>query len=373
MKNGRVHHHGNVQIFCAQCKSGLTFLYRAGHPYDTCRVGQNHIYIRCIYGIFGREFTKYTVIYGVFIRFWPPIWYVHIVCVCVCIWQANMGTSVTDGVTEQSWPTHANSAHESLFLHCRTIPHCMSVCCFAGQFLITRERCTWEFVLHCRTAPHCMLFCRTVPHHTWTVHMMICVTLQDSSSWYVNMHMRVCICTAGQFLMIREHAHESLFALQGSSSSHVNMHMIICVTLQDSSSWYVNMHMRICVTLQDSSSWYVNMHMRICVTLQDSSSLYVVLQDSSSSHVNGAHESLSLHCRTVPHDTWTVHMRVCLHCSTVPHDTWTCTWEFVCTAGQFLTNVNGAHALLFVGHFLVRCLLHEVLYGRNALEWCTRK
>jgi len=35
------------------------------------RVGQNHIYIRCIYDIFGRGITKYTVIYGVYIRFWP--------------------------------------------------------------------------------------------------------------------------------------------------------------------------------------------------------------------------------------------------------------------------------------------------------------
>jgi len=38
-----------------------------------CRVGQSHIYIRCIYGIFGREITKYTVIYGVYIRFWPTL------------------------------------------------------------------------------------------------------------------------------------------------------------------------------------------------------------------------------------------------------------------------------------------------------------
>jgi hypothetical protein len=30
-----------------------------------------NIYIRCTYGILGREITKYTVIYGVYIRFWP--------------------------------------------------------------------------------------------------------------------------------------------------------------------------------------------------------------------------------------------------------------------------------------------------------------
>ena len=31
------------------------------------------IYIRCIYGIFGREIIKYTVIYGVYIRLWPTL------------------------------------------------------------------------------------------------------------------------------------------------------------------------------------------------------------------------------------------------------------------------------------------------------------
>jgi deoxycytidylate deaminase len=39
----------------------------------THRFDQNHIYIRCTYGIFGREITKYTVIYGVDIRFWPTL------------------------------------------------------------------------------------------------------------------------------------------------------------------------------------------------------------------------------------------------------------------------------------------------------------
>ena len=30
-------------------------------------VGQSHIYIRFIYGVFGREITKHTVIYGIYI------------------------------------------------------------------------------------------------------------------------------------------------------------------------------------------------------------------------------------------------------------------------------------------------------------------
>ena len=30
-------------------------------------------YIRCIHGILGRKITKYTAIYGVYIRFWPTL------------------------------------------------------------------------------------------------------------------------------------------------------------------------------------------------------------------------------------------------------------------------------------------------------------
>ena len=32
-----------------------------------------YIYIRCIHGVFGRETTKHTVIYGAYIRLWPDL------------------------------------------------------------------------------------------------------------------------------------------------------------------------------------------------------------------------------------------------------------------------------------------------------------
>jgi len=42
-----------------------------------CKAGQNYVYnilyIRCMYGILSRDFTQYTVIYDVFIRFWPTL------------------------------------------------------------------------------------------------------------------------------------------------------------------------------------------------------------------------------------------------------------------------------------------------------------
>jgi len=38
-----------------------------------CKVGQNHTYLQCIYGIFGREITKCKVMYDVYVRFWPTL------------------------------------------------------------------------------------------------------------------------------------------------------------------------------------------------------------------------------------------------------------------------------------------------------------
>jgi hypothetical protein len=42
-----------------------------------CSVGQHRIHIRCIYGIFGREITEYTVIYNVHMRLWPTLRMCH--------------------------------------------------------------------------------------------------------------------------------------------------------------------------------------------------------------------------------------------------------------------------------------------------------
>ena len=46
------------------------------------RVGQNYTFIG-IYGNFGRELTIHTVIYGVYIQFWPTLKIIDIVrCAC---------------------------------------------------------------------------------------------------------------------------------------------------------------------------------------------------------------------------------------------------------------------------------------------------
>jgi hypothetical protein len=53
------------------------------------------IYIRCIYGNFGREITKYTVKYGVYIRFWPTL---MMTCACVHVFMHAWFTCAQDGL-----------------------------------------------------------------------------------------------------------------------------------------------------------------------------------------------------------------------------------------------------------------------------------
>ena len=45
---------------------------RHSHEVTSIRLART-IYIRCIYGISGREIIKYTVVYGVYTRFWPTL------------------------------------------------------------------------------------------------------------------------------------------------------------------------------------------------------------------------------------------------------------------------------------------------------------
>jgi hypothetical protein len=77
--NDEHHRHWSQACVCSMLKLSTCCLYGWSEPciyavYDRIYVGMARtIYTRCIYGIFGREITKYTVIYGVYIRFWPTL------------------------------------------------------------------------------------------------------------------------------------------------------------------------------------------------------------------------------------------------------------------------------------------------------------
>jgi len=62
------------------------------------RVGQDHTYSVYIHNIFGRGITKYTVLYGAYIQYWPILWLCNILdrafsehacvwCCLFCSWE----------------------------------------------------------------------------------------------------------------------------------------------------------------------------------------------------------------------------------------------------------------------------------------------
>ena len=126
------------------------------------------IYTRCIHGIFGREFTKYTVIYSVYIRFWPTL------CVALVL---PPGLHVFPGCR----------SHTAL---------CVSLCMWPPQQLIPHSRSPPllrdSFALLCRSPgdlQHCLGFTHAVPctsivhDPTLTFSPPLRVTLLLSQPW----------------------------------------------------------------------------------------------------------------------------------------------------------------------------------------------
>ena len=78
------------------------------------------IYVQCINGIFGRDLTKYTVIYGVHVRFWPTLnkcahTYSH-----MHMFKQYMQTHTPDTYARICRSTHA---HTHTHAHKRTHTH----------------------------------------------------------------------------------------------------------------------------------------------------------------------------------------------------------------------------------------------------------
>jgi hypothetical protein len=74
----------------------------------TCigRVGPNHIYIRCVYGIFGRDFTKYTVFTAFMYGSGQPYMYtIHNACIPMeSLMTFTYEQSCTEDMRKRFWP-----------------------------------------------------------------------------------------------------------------------------------------------------------------------------------------------------------------------------------------------------------------------------
>ena len=81
------------------------------------RVGQNDIYTVYIHGVFGREITKYTLMYGVYIRFWPTLF--NLRCTRPFLW-------CTDTHARDQLQIKTNDDNRSPLPFC---PRCLSGVC----------------------------------------------------------------------------------------------------------------------------------------------------------------------------------------------------------------------------------------------------
>ena len=84
------------------------------------------IYIRSIYGIFGREFIKYTVIYGVYIRFWPTLRFSYMRTWHDTWFEDRDGLAYTYAhikVQERTYLSTHTHAHTRAHTHTRTHTH----------------------------------------------------------------------------------------------------------------------------------------------------------------------------------------------------------------------------------------------------------
>jgi len=63
----------SAQCQASKVSSLLHVLHHAHLVTHTCIGLASTIHTQCMYGMFGREITKYTVTYGEYIRFWPTL------------------------------------------------------------------------------------------------------------------------------------------------------------------------------------------------------------------------------------------------------------------------------------------------------------
>jgi len=63
------------------------------------------IYVRCVYGIFGREITKYTVVYDAYTRFWPAL-HIHVVFMFDTLFRPGYKMCPFDSAQENREVTH---------------------------------------------------------------------------------------------------------------------------------------------------------------------------------------------------------------------------------------------------------------------------
>jgi len=179
-------------------------LYEQEIAQQTCNIGSacvglaRTIYIRCTYGIFGREITKYTVIYGVYIRSWPTL------RMCMCTNKGSYACPLETGLH-----SGCKLKFTHVFLGSVATFHSHMFSWLCGYLPLTHVfLALWQPSTHKRTPMHIYAALHTRTAHTNTRHagckyMHICT--QKQHTHHTACMQVVITCTYAHKNSIHEH------------------------------------------------------------------------------------------------------------------------------------------------------------------------
>ena len=150
------------------------------HSTLACFLNKLGLYIRCVCGISGSKTTKCTVIYGVYIRFWPALFLNHDFPLPENIQKGDVTASV--GFKGHFTHTTAHFTHTSRTLHAQ---NCTSSTQLQLQTMLTNCSChiyVCECVCGCVCVRACMCACVCV-------HVFVCVCV-----CVCVLRVRACVC-----------------------------------------------------------------------------------------------------------------------------------------------------------------------------------
>jgi len=201
-----------VCVFVCVCVC-VSELPQAGWPVRACNAMNAYVlgwpepsihrYIHCRYGIFSREITIHTVVYGAYMGFWPTlhvlcmmcVWYnttpyrLLCVCVCVCVCVSEL--------PQAGWPVRACSAMHAYVVNdvcmmcvryntttCRLLSLCVCMCVCVCVCVSELPQAGWPVracnAMHAYVVYDMCMICICCVWYVYDVYdtCMICV-------WYV--------------------------------------------------------------------------------------------------------------------------------------------------------------------------------------------
>jgi len=149
------------------------------------------VYIRCIYGIFCRELTKYTVVYGVYIRFGQPLIFcsppIHTltdsVSLMSTVWKVvPLSSGLLDTAASNEEVLRLDTV--TCVCACECVSVCICVCAFASNLFCQELRLDTLKVVYVVCVRVCVYVCA----------LLVCMKHVNCACVYICVCVRACLC-----------------------------------------------------------------------------------------------------------------------------------------------------------------------------------